>query len=272
MLRILNIAFVSFLLMAGLSANAQNMYYHSELEEFAFNQCEKADADFHVLALFLALDSSLTLDDYYRFRNELLAQNEFHRGHRSPQATVGFIARKFLKHYTHDAEMPELYASQQFNCVSGSALIAYIFQLNGFSCEIRELPHHVFIIAHKGNKEFVIESTDSLYTIQRMKSRHLERYIQDTLDQSEYLHSGLFNESEINISVNKEIDLCQLAGLHYYNRAVKLANEGEWQNAMYILQKAYHLYPSKRIALFTDYVAYRKDLKERRLKISRAGF
>lgn len=223
--------------------------FHSAFEAACFSEistnpsCTEAK-----IALFFALDETMTVDHFEGFKSQLHQFDQKAKLNKSPKRIFRRIQKEFLDDFEQTSRLADLFDQGKFNCVSGSALMAYYLEKNGFKYDVEELPHHVFLTATDGQHNFIMETTDKFGILRDTEENRLV-YHKDTIDNSLIFEQIGFhdNSEERSLVVKGSIDLQQLAGLAYYNEAINHMNTATFETALDLLQKAYFLYPSIRI-------------------------
>ncbi|MBI3141827.1 MAG: hypothetical protein HYZ16_03250 [Bacteroidetes bacterium] len=242
------LAHILVLLLPSWWSQAQYVHYSSVFEQRAFENIQHDTNSKHKLALFFAIDSSMTDSAFNHYYEALTLESQGQGFDKKPQRLFQSVQDMHLQHFDQQAVFPEIMQSQRFNCVSGTALLAFFLEQNDYQYHIEEMPFHVFLsIAHKG-KEYILESTDTAVGFFKDNEANRKMYSGDTIDNSVLFQLvGANTGQRYGLVVKGEIDLLELAGLAYYNDAVKLINQGKWRLAARQLEKAFILYPSQRI-------------------------
>lgn len=187
------------------------------------------------------------------------------------------VHRNNLVSYERVATMQETLASGEFGCLSGTALYALILGHFGYEYEIIEMPNHVFLQVHVGDNTYAFESTSSEYGFER-----LDVPITHTTKPQGFFNRNM--NSQLTVGENTRpyqtftetptsISLEQLAGLQYFNEAVKLFVKKEFTKSMDMAFEAYRFYPSERneelmqliINKILTYEVIKEDIKNRYL-------
>ena len=160
------------------------------------------------------------------------------------------VHRKFLKHYTRYPDFLSLFTKGQYDCVTGTALYAYLLDSLGYTYTIQEKEYHIYLLvtAHSGQPNtgtFLIESTDPLYGFVSEPSAIKER-----IEWYESEENSVNDGFQYNFEINNTINLVELAGLAYYNSAVAHYNRQQFAKAIVQLKKAKFLYESQRMDAF----------------------
>ena len=227
-------------------------------ETRAFLQFHRAPATTQVLSLFLSISPQAHQVEENNIRKELDAfvaglkkkQSAYKNDERFLKYMFYKVHRKFLKHYTHYPEFLSLFAKGQYDCVTGTALYAYLLDSLGYKYTIQEKEYHIYMMVKAQNgqhktKTFLIESTDPLYGFVSGPSA-----IQERIQWYENEENSAYGGFQYNFEINNTINLVELAGLAFYNSAVAHYNRQQFAKAVVQLKKAKFLYESQRMDAF----------------------
>lgn len=222
----------------------QVLHFHSDFEREAFAS-EKHDP----VKIMLASDAKLTSVKYTEIKSELdvwvTSLGELRRKTNNDELFLsklyGKIQRKQLGWFKDYALFSEVFERKNYDCVTGTALYAYLLDELGFQYRILEFDFHVLLIVNLPKKQILIESTDPL-----------DGFVGD---QKEIASRVAYYQSGQNVpgtiyrsNTYREINLQQLAGLVYFNQAVNAFNQREFQEAIFFIEKAEIVYPSSRVS------------------------
>lgn len=165
------------------------------------------------------------------------------------------VHRKMLGEYEQYVTFSEIFGkAKKYDCVTGTALYALILDDLGVHYEIHETDYHVYLMASLGGKEYLFESTDPLNGFAWESAEIAER--RDFVNKesirinTELAMEGLAsNKPDLQspVYIDNVVNLRQLAGLHYYNQALKNFNEESYQEAYKMIIIAQGIYPTQRI-------------------------
>lgn len=236
------------LLITTLWGHAQDLHYSSVFEQNAFENIRRDTNIKHKLALFFAIDSLMNDSLFNQYYEALTLESQGQGFDRKPQRLFQEVKRVHLQHFDQEAVFPHLMGSKRFNCVSGTALLAFFLEQNGYRFHIEEMPFHVFLSVQHQGRGYILESTDTVLGFFRDNKTNRSMYSGDTIDNSMVFQMvGTQTGQRHGLVVKGEIDMMELAGLAYYNDAVGQVNRGNWRAAAHQLEKAFILYPSQRI-------------------------
>lgn len=159
---------------------------------------------------------------------------------------------KFHK-YDIEAQFTDVFKNGHYNCVTASALYAFVLSELSINYEIRETVDHVYIIINPESDNLYLESTDpsqGVYTFtEQFQKRYVDFLVSEKLvteqEVSSRSVSEIFNEQFYEDA--KVISLKQLAALQYYNKALELQTKEEVRESLMFSKKALSLYPCDRI-------------------------
>jgi hypothetical protein len=249
------------------------LLFDSEFEKQAFLQGNTNGSD----ALIFLLTDDPTIDStrYFKIKDELLNYGgELRLKRKRFKSELTFLRfvftnvhSKYLKHYQNPEGFSGIFNNKNYNCVSGTALYAYLLDQLGYCISIIETRFHLFLtIEINGNSRVMIETTDpfdGFIISDESVEKRINTYLlnERTVLKEKEVIAPPFSEQE----VFQFISFKDLGGLHYYNKAVNLVNRGEYAQAVPVLKKAQLLYSSsERIHHFLWFVTnlYEQQLSD----------
>jgi len=188
------------------------------------------------------------------------------------------VHQKSLVTYEKQATMAETMLTGNFGCLTGTALYALILTHFDFIYEIIELPNHVFLKLVVDGQTMLIESTNpegGLIRLNEELEQNMEQIAFDTrkLQLLTTVGEGSVGEWDL-FEGHVKINLQELAGLQYFNEAVRYYIKKEYVKSMDMIAEAYERYPSKRneklmqlvINKILKYDLIKEELKNKYLK------
>lgn len=158
-----------------------------------------------------------------------------------------------LKDYAKHAYFSKTLTDGVYDCVTGTGLFAILLDRYHIPYWIVETDEHVYIKGDYKGTAFILESTfpdHGLITgkrnIKNFESKFLPNGNPNSLDNSP-IGIGMVSEVPASGRDLNYIGLRELAGLQYYNDAIKKFYERAYRDAYVQLIKAAYLYPSSRI-------------------------
>lgn len=166
-----------------------------------------------------------------------------------------YTHNRILKNYTTFASFAGTLSTGNYDCVTGTAVMGLLLDRYDLDYQIIELEEHVYIRGFVENIPFIIESTQPVngLLVGERKVRNFEKKISE--ENTEPLLEPLNERIGYRTHARKqlkiaEIGLKELAGLQYYNDAVRKFEMGSFDEAYVQLIKGELLYPSPRITQF----------------------
>lgn len=165
------------------------------------------------------------------------------------------VHRKMLGEYEQYVTFSEIFKKEKkYDCVTGTALYALILDELGIDYQVHETDYHVYLVAYAGGKEYLFESTDALAGFAWDPKEIAERRAfvnQESIRiNTELAMTGLASNEKSTQGatyIDNVVNLRQLAGLHYYNQALKQFNNNAHREAYKMIIIAQGIYPSQRI-------------------------
>ena len=199
-------------------------------------------------------EPALAADESLDELNDLVAHLQSKRAkYRSERRFLSYlfykVHRHYLKRYRSHTTLYELLSQGNYDCVTGSALYALLFDALGISYQIHEFPYHVYLTVTTADQATImIESTDPQYGFVTDAKEQAARYqhYRQRKEEEAYYH--------YDFTIQETINLLELAGLSYFNEAVEHYNKQELQPARRLLQQARCLYASPRTEAFSTLI------------------
>lgn len=217
--------------------HAQSLSWQSAFEKNTFEA--SSDSSAHLLALLVASDATVTDSSFAKWHEELSAFGQQLAKKRkkflSESHFLYYVFKQVQQRYLHHYQPYPLFTSLQdstYNCVSGTALYAWLLNQLGFSTQIRETNVHVYLRVRTVKSEYLIDATDPE-----------NGFVSDDetlIARREMWYAS--NEVMRGKPYNKAVTLAELAGLQYFNEAVKAFNRRSYERCMQHLAKADKLY------------------------------
>jgi hypothetical protein len=148
---------------------------------------------------------------------------------------------RYLHHYSELSSFSELFQTKNYNCLSATMLYALLLDHFEYEYRIIENTYHIYLMVDLGGMSILLETTDPEYgfvaDVEEIHSR-LNAYAQEQLKRRTY---------NFQHSTNEDIDLYQLVGLQYYNKAIQSYNQNDYKKALHAMNKGLVFYRSDRM-------------------------
>ncbi len=159
------------------------------------------------------------------------------------------VHNKLLKDYKKEADFAELVEDGAYNCLTASLLYAHLLNALGVEYEILEYPYHVNLLLKNGEERILLETTNPLEGFITVPAE---------IEKSIAYHRAGGGKEVLLLSTNgtcNSLSFEKLEGLLFFNRAVYLFNEGNYEAAQLTVAQAQLLYPSGRLDDLKNYIA-----------------
>ncbi len=162
-----------------------------------------------------------------------------------------YVHRKKLGWYENYVSFGDLFIGKKYDCLTGTILYSYLLDQLDYKFSIYELDYHIFMVVHLDGKNVLLEATDPLDGYVNDSTEIQERIDQFMADGNSIIDIRGVGEIEKGLqgsyAIKETVDLQRLAGLQYFNLAVKAFTEKQFEVAHSNILKAEKLYPSDRI-------------------------
>lgn len=244
-----HIVFFLSLILIGRLSPAQDLIYHSSMERNVLNKLEVNSPEDYI-TFFIATDSNATqadleeaLKDLHKLESKLINK----RKKRSDEQFLNFlfykVHRKYLKHYREYSSFYSVMDKGRYDCLTATTLYAFLLEKFGYSYRIVENNYHIYIVVNTDAQRYIIESTDP---VAGFKSDEDE--IEDIIEKYNNAQAGNRDSYyQFSFELNNEVNLSELIGLLYYNRAVQAFNNANVKHALNYWLKASIFYQSRRM-------------------------
>lgn len=227
--------FVSAFVISWQVSTGQDIQFHSSVEAKAFSSREAFD-------LFIGADEHVSDAKYRQYQEEfsrLLGKvAKFQpeaKSYEFVKKSFYWVHRKSLKWYKSYGKLSQVLSEGNYDCVTGTALLALIYDHYEVAYTIYEFDTHVLMMVHSVDGDVLLESTDPFDGVV-----YGAEAIQDKIE--------ALKDKEQNIArIFTTVNLQELAGLQYYNIAASHYSNHDVAMAMNYIHKAESLYPCERI-------------------------
>ncbi|PLX14863.1 MAG: hypothetical protein C0597_09480 [Marinilabiliales bacterium] len=241
--------------------------YHSELEEEAFNEYFSEDNS-SFIKLFLAKDENITkqqyeirLTSFLDYTKELREDKNYNKPEKKKvKYYYNLIHNKYLEKYEMNTNFSKIFNNGYYNCVTGSILYGLIFDELKIPYKIKLSPIHAYLITYPQTESILVETTNPVKGYFIFNENFKQNYVDHLLDNklitaseyASYSTEELFNKYYFK---EEDVTLKEMVGIQYYNEAVIQFQNQKFEEAFYELEKAYLFYPSEKIAYLLYYSA-----------------
>jgi len=163
---------------------------------------------------------------------------------------------RFLHQYIKYTGIEEL-TEGKYDCLTATSLFADILTRTGYNYNIIETNYHIFIVVNTMNGDVVLETTDrfgGFISDKTKMNKTIHEYQKNTLQ------AASPSEYKYTFSLYQSVDADQLAGLLYFNQAVKAFNQRQWAECSEKLSAASATTKSPRIAELSALLYAQSDI------------
>lgn len=248
-----------------------DLKYHSDFEKNALQNFVKHQKD--TFNLMMAIDEKITEDQsiaqynqYCEIFRELSSKKiESKSLNTKIQMSYKAVHDKFLKRYSDNEFFPTTLETGLYNCVSATILYAMIFDHLKIPYKIMASTNHVYLVANPGPKSVVIETTNPGFENTLFTGDFKLQYVNNLknsklISADDYKNKSTEEIFQEHFKEVKDATLYNLPGFQYHNKALKLAQNNDIENAYKLEQKAYFFFPDIQCkALLNNTLIYLLD-------------
>lgn len=162
-------------------------------------------------------------------------------------AVFGKLFDSYLYNYKALTTFTQTIEKKEFDCLTGTLLFALTLENLGFQYAIHETNDHVYLTVKTSEGEVLIETTDRKFGFE--KNKHLiAKRKKDYQLQYEQAKEKTKNAYTSLFKIERQIDLTELIGLQYFNKAVNAYNQKKYEQAITLLKQSMQIYDAERSA------------------------
>lgn len=162
-------------------------------------------------------------------------------------AVFGKLFDSYLYNYKALTTFTQTIENKEFDCLTGTLLFALTLENLGFQYAIHETNAHVYLTVKTSEGEILIETTDRKFGFE--KNKHLiAKRKKDYQLQYEQAKEKTKNAYTSLFKIERQIDLTELIGLQYFNKAVNAYNQKKYEQAITLLKQSMQIYDAERSA------------------------
>ncbi len=162
--------------------------------------------------------------------------------------------KKFLKVYNPYSTFSGVFESGQYDCLTATILYGIVLDALQLPYQIVETNYHIYIKVMDGEATYLFETTDpsrGFVHQPKLVAQLLSLYDSNLpLDENGNPVENDENLHSFDFDIHNTVDLEQLPGLLYYNKAIVDFNSGHLLKALRNIEKANLFYDSKRLLEF----------------------
>lgn len=262
-----------FFLTLNLSAQTDSLdlRFVSNLEKEFFLNSVRDSINIDYIAGLTVIDSSCTLKRIEKYSSRINSvintlplekQKKGKKEKKRIKEIYDIIHETFFKKYTLEAYFTDIFELGHYNCVTASALYAYVFEKINIPYTIKEEPGHVYIIAYPNVYDIYLETTVpgeyGFYIPEEDTIREIvdELVAMKLVSIDELSAKGYSQTYQEYYFDENYLSLKNLIGAQYYNRAVFAIAEEDYEEGYFNLEKAKFFYTTELSEYLTKEVLY----------------
>lgn len=262
--------------------SCSRLQFHSSLEKEGFEAfCDGKPTDYITLAV--AVNPASGKQELEKIRDltgkEISVLKTELSSIKKPAKRLKFIfdhvQTTFLKNYNADADFSRMFATGEYNCLTGTILYALLLDELSINHTIKFMPGHVYLIAYADDIPYIFETTDPIggfiemnKTMQSnaIKSLRLMKFMaSDNGDKS--AGGDLFETYYLKLN---NTELKGLVGYQYINAANAAMLKQDFVLAYNLVNKAGILTPMNELNLMRDELLKRAIVDANKTTVLRA--
>ena len=240
----------SIILISPLLNSAQN--FSSNLEKEVFSAFEKDSVNYNFTEALFAIDSLVTKAEAETRKDELLStintlpkkETSDKKEKKRVNKIYNTIHYTFLKKYNLDSYFSDIFKDGTYNCVTASALYAFVFDQLDIPYHVKETPSHVFLIAYPNTHNIYLETTvPGAYGFSIPKEPEIKKIVDELIayklvTTEEVQAKGYAKFYEDYYYGKAYVDKSALIGMQYYNKSLSYLDNENYALALVHLNKA----------------------------------
>ncbi len=257
----IKITFVFITVISSINFHGQS--YSSTFEESIFKSYKKDSLNYDFFKSLFAIDSLITDETAINHKNKVLSfikefppkEEKEKKEKKRIKLIYDQIHKQFFKKYTLDANFSKIFEDGTYNCVTASAMYAFVFDKLKVPYHIKETPSHVFLVAYPNTYKIYLETTvPGTYGFIVPKENDIKKIVDELIayklaTKEEVLEKGHMKFYEEYYYGKEFINKSSLIGMLYYNRSLKNIESTDYDKAINDLRKSKVFYSSPVIRL-----------------------
>lgn len=227
--------------------------YSSGFEEEILESYKKDSINYNFFRSMFAIDSLADNDKILTYQEKVSSLiktfPEKESKAKKEQKRIKFIYdelhSEFFKKYNLNSYFNNIFEDGTYNCVTASALYAYVFDELDIPYHVKETPSHVFLIAYPNTYKIYLETTvPGEYGFIVPQESDIKKIIDELIsyklitEDEVYEKGGYMKFYEQFYYGNEFIKKNSLIGMQYYNKGLTYLEVNNYDNAINSLKKS----------------------------------
>jgi hypothetical protein len=227
-----------------------DLVFHSNFEKEVFKTTENPSPK-QVLSLILAISPEINKSNEKEAENFILqiCKELEEKGIRSKKikkaSKILFDGvHKHMTKYEENVQFDVLYQKGVYNCVTATALYAFILDNFNIPYQIKKYPTHVNLVIDPNGENILVETTNPIDGISIADKENIVQYLQENKLVSQQETTGLTTDQiydayyKINIT---NISLSELPAILYWNKVIAIIEKEDYTLARQLIEKSIFL-------------------------------
>ncbi len=232
-----------FLLITSSFAFCQR--HTSQLEKQIINEFKQDSINYDFIASLSAIDTLVTrkkVEEYKKTINNLIGtlpkkESKAKREVKRIKKIYDLVHDTLFSKYEELAYFPQIFDNKIYNCVTATAVYAYIFDTLKIPYTIKDVPGHVFLIAYPKTHKIHLETTaPGIYGFSSPKDSEVNDIVNNLIKlklitKKEVDSVGIGKTYMNYFYGNTFLNKSALIGMQYYNRGLDKYSKEDYANA-----------------------------------------
>ena len=248
-----------FTLILTLCFKGFSQNYISHFEKKVVEDYEKNPQSFDFISSLIALDSTSTSLESTAIKQELdefvktlpPKEEKVKREKKRIKRMYESVHERFFRKYEDIVYFSQIFENGTYNCVSATAVYAYIFDQIDVPYALKHAPGHVFMIAYPDSYKIILETTaPGAYGFISPKDSDVKDQIQQLLDFKLITEEEVSEKGESKVFMDffygeERLGKEALVGMQYHNKGLEYLEEEAYKKALNCINRSLTFFPYK---------------------------
>ncbi|WP_203256504.1 hypothetical protein [Hyunsoonleella ulvae] len=235
--------------------------FSSNLEKEIFSSYAKDSINYDFIESLFAMDSIIDKEEILERKEKIKSliktfpekENSDKKEKKRIKKIYNSIHDTFFTKYNLNSYFSDIFKDGTYNCVTATAMYAYVFDELNIPYHIKETPSHVFLIAYPNSFNIYLETTaPGAYGFSIPKEPEVKKIIDELIaykivTKNEVNEKGYMQFYEDYYYGKEFIDKSALIGMQYYNKGLSKLESLDYDTSLNNFRKAKTFYSSPLI-------------------------
>ena len=250
-------------------------FLNAQISESSFRETVLKDykndtINYAFIANLSVIDTSITKEEVAEFNIKLdqliqsfpKKENSNRKEKKRIRKIYDAVHESLFTKYEEVAFFPEIFDKGIYNCVTATAVYAYLFDQLKIPYSIKDEPNHVYLIAYPNTYNIHLETTvPSEYGFSSISEKQIEKIVDDLLKMKLITQEELTRKGHKKIYTDyfygkQFVEKSALIGMQYYNKALLLYEESKYEEASELAKTASIYYSKPAIDYLVNIATY----------------